>query len=142
MVTRKNCQFWLKLGVSGLWLQFESTDDYVMLYIAWSRIEEVPYCFSRSSVKCQDNLGQKSTILTKIGRSQTGTPVWIQVAMEWCTKLEVAEVSYYFSRSSAKLQDRMKHNFVDFEPNWAFLDCNFRLSWSMAMKWYTQLEIA
>ena len=47
----KNRQFWPKLGVSGLYLQFGITDGYEMMHKAWSNIEEVPYHFSRSSVK-------------------------------------------------------------------------------------------
>ena len=36
-VTRlKNCRLWPKLGVVGLWLQFECTDDYEMMHKAWS----------------------------------------------------------------------------------------------------------
>ena len=30
-----------------------------MMHKAWSSIEEVPYCFSRSSVKFQGHTGQK-----------------------------------------------------------------------------------
>ena len=47
----KNRRFWPKLGVSGLYLQFGITDGYEMMHKAWSSIEEVPYCFLRSSVK-------------------------------------------------------------------------------------------
>ena len=43
----KNCRFWPKLGVSGLYLQFEFTNGYEMLHKAWSYIKEVAYCFSR-----------------------------------------------------------------------------------------------
>ena len=38
---------------SGLQLQFEFTNGYEMMHKAWSSIEEVPYCFSRSSIKFQ-----------------------------------------------------------------------------------------
>ena len=49
----KNRQIWPRLGVSGLQLQFEFTNGYEMLHKAWSSIAEVPYRFSRSSVKFQ-----------------------------------------------------------------------------------------
>ena len=39
------------LIVSGLYLQFEFTYDDEMMHIAWRCLEEVPYCFLRSSVK-------------------------------------------------------------------------------------------
>ena len=48
-----------------------------MMHKAWSSIEEVPYCFSRSSIKFQVHTGQKLPILTRIDCFRTGTPVWI-----------------------------------------------------------------
>ena len=56
----KNQQFWPKLSVSGLQLQFEFTNGYEMMHKAWSSIGWVPYCFSRSSVKFQGHTGQKN----------------------------------------------------------------------------------
>ena len=37
-----------------------STNGYEMMHKAWSSIEEVPYCFSRSSVKFQGHTEQKN----------------------------------------------------------------------------------
>ena len=79
------------LTVSGLWLQFEFTYDDKMMHIAWCCLEEVPYCFSRSSVKFQGH-----------------------------TALKIFE----------------------FDPDWAFPDCNSSLNSPMANKWCTKLEIA
>ena len=62
-----------------------------MMHKAWSSIEEVPYCFSRSSVKFQGHLALK---------------------------------------------------IVEFDPNWAFPDCNSSLNSPMAMKCCTKLEPA
>ena len=76
---------------SGLYLQFEFTDGYEMMYKDWSRIEEVPYYFSRFSVKFQGHKGK---------------------------------------------------NISDFEPNWAFPDCQSSLNSPMALKWFTKLEVA
>ena len=87
----KNRRFWPKLGVSGLYLQFGITDGSEMMHKAWSSIEEVPYCFSRSSVKFQGHTALK---------------------------------------------------FVEFDPNWAFPDCNSSLNLPMAMKCCTKLERA
>ena len=58
---QKNHRFWPKLGVSGLLLQLEFTDGYKMMHRAWSSIVEVPYCFSRSSIKFQGHMGQNIT---------------------------------------------------------------------------------
>ena len=49
----KNRRIWPRLGVSRLVLQFEITNGYEMLHKAWSSIEEMPYCFPRSSIKFQ-----------------------------------------------------------------------------------------
>ena len=62
-----------------------------MMHRAWSSIVEVPYCFSRSYVKCQGH-----------------------------TALKI----------------------VEFDPNWAFPDCNSSLNSLMAMKCCTKLETA
>ena len=62
-----------------------------MMHKAWSRVEEVPYCFWRSSVKFQGH-----------------------------TALKIAE----------------------FDPDWAFPDCNSSLNSPMTTKWCTKLEVA
>ena len=73
-------------------IQFEFTNGYKMMHKAWSSIEEVPYCVSRSSViKFQGHTALKS---------------------------------------------------VEFDPNWAFPDCNSVLNSPMATKWCTKLEVA
>ena len=76
------------LTVSGL---FEFTYDDEMIHIAWCCLGEVPYCFSRSSVKFQG-----------------------------LAALKIAE----------------------FDPDWAFPDCNSSLNAPMAMKCCTKLEVA
>ena len=73
---KKNRWFWPKLGVTG---QFELTNGYEMIHKALNRIEEVPYFFSRSSVKFQGNTGWKIDDLNPIwvrllGRSQLSNP--------------------------------------------------------------------
>ena len=65
------------LTVSGPLLQFEFTYDDKMMHKTWSSIEEVPYCFSRLSIKFQGNMGQKKSTLTQIGRFRTVTLVRI-----------------------------------------------------------------
>ena len=47
----KKHRFWPKSGVSGLLLKFKFIDGNEMMHQAWSSLEEMPYCFSRSSVK-------------------------------------------------------------------------------------------
>ena len=55
----KYCQFWTKLGVSRLHLQFEFTDVFEMMHKAWRNIEEVPFHFFRSSIKFEGHTGKK-----------------------------------------------------------------------------------
>ena len=87
----KNRRIWPRLGVSGLLLQFEYTNGYEMMHKAWSSVEEVPYCFSSSSVKFQGYTALKIAEFD---------PDWAfpnyncslntQMVTKWCTKLEVA----------------------------------------------------
>ena len=72
-----------------------------------------------------------SPILTQIGRFQTigrsqlsnpsDLPCW---------------------RSSVKFQGHMALKIVEFDPDWAFQDCNSSLNSPMAKKWCTKLEVA
>ena len=87
----KNRRIWPRLGVSGLSLKFQFTNGYEIMHKAWSSIEVVPYCLSRSSVKFQGH-----------------------------TALKI----------------------VEFDPDWAFPDCNSSLNSPMAKKWCTKLEVA
>ena len=54
----------------------------------------------------------------------------------------IEEVPYCFSRSSVKFQGHTALKIVDFDPNWAFPDCNSSLNSPMAKKWCTKLEVA
>ena len=56
----KNLRIWPKFGVPWLYLLFEFTNGYEMMHKAWSSIEQVPYYFSRSSVKFQGHTVLKS----------------------------------------------------------------------------------
>ena len=79
------------LTVSGLWLQFEFTYDDEMMHIAWWCLGEVPYYFSRSSVKFQGHTALKNVEFDLDWafpdcNSRLNSPM----ATKWCTKLEVA----------------------------------------------------
>ena len=54
----------------------------------------------------------------------------------------IEEVPCCFSRSSVKFQGHTALKIVEFDPNWAFPDCNSSLNSQMAMKCYTKLETA
>ena len=62
-----------------------------MMHNAWSCLEEVLYCFWRSSIKFQGHTGQK---IAHFDPNWAFPPCYCslnsQMAMKWCTKLEVA----------------------------------------------------
>ena len=49
---------------------------------------------------------------------------------------------YCFSRSSVKFEGHTALKIVEFDPNWAFPDCNSSLNSPMAMKCCTKFETA
>ena len=115
------------------------------MHIAWCCLEKVPYCFSRSSVIFQGHTALKSVEFDPNwpfpdSNSSLNTPM----ATKWCTKLEVAlkRCPIFFSRLSVNFQGHTALKIVEFDPNWAFPDCNSSLNSPMAMKCYTKLETA
>ena len=52
----------------------------------------------------------------------------------------IVEVPYCFSRSYVKFQGHAALKIVEFDPNWAFPDCNSSLNSPMATKCCTKLE--
>ena len=48
---------------------------------------------------------------------------------------------YCFSRSSIKFQDHRGQKIANFDPNWAFPDCNSSLNSQMALKWCPKLNV-
>ena len=54
----------------------------------------------------------------------------------------IVEVPYCFSRSYVKFQGHTALKIIEFDPNWAFPDCNSSLNLPMAMKCCTKLETA
>ena len=54
----------------------------------------------------------------------------------------IVEVPYCFSRSYVKFQGHTALKIVEFDPNWAFPDCDSSLNSPMAMKCCTKLETA
>ena len=116
-----------------------------MMHKAWSSMEEVPYCFSRSYVKLQGHMAKKNRwFWPKLGVSG----LWLQLEFTdgyemmhraWSS---IVEVPYCFSGSYVKFQGHTALKIVEFDPNWAFPDCNSSLNSLMAMKCCTNLETA
>ena len=79
------------LAVSGLYLQFEFTYGNEIMHTAESSIEEVPYCFSRSSVKFQGHTALKfAKFDPDWAFPDCNSSLNSTMATKWCTKLEVA----------------------------------------------------
>ena len=72
-------------------LQLQFNDGYAMMQKAWSNIEGVPYCFSKSPVKFQGNTGQKIADFDPNWEfPDCNLSLNLAMALKWCTKLEVA----------------------------------------------------
>ena len=136
----KKYRFWPKIGI---FRQFEFTDGYEMMLKSWSSIEAVPYFFSRSSVKFQGHKEKLSLILSGIERFRTVTPVWIH----WWLWNSLQSLKWHrrgallFARSSIKFQGHTGEKIANFDPNWAFLDCNCSLNSPMGLRWCTKLDV-
>ena len=136
------------------------------MHKAWCCLGEVPYCFSRSSVKFQDHVAKKIVNFD---------PDWVfldcnsilntPMATKWYTQLEVAlkrhphvfqdhlsnfkvtrdkkpiNFDLNLAWSSIKCQCHMAQKIADFDPNWAFPDCNLSLNSLMDLKWCTKLHV-
>ena len=57
----------------------------------------------------------------------------------WCC---LGEVPYCFLRSSVKVQGHTALKIVEFDPDWAFPECNSSLNSPMGTKCCTKLEVA
>ena len=94
----------------------------------------------RSEVKVTDvhEKGQRSKVKVKLWLQFEFTYGDEMMHKAWCC---LEEVPYRFSRSSIKFQGHTAKKIVDFDPNWAFPDCNSSLNSPMAMKWCTKLYV-
>ena len=84
--------FWTELSVSGLSPQFEFPGGFEMIYKAWSMIGEVPYYFSRSSIKFQGHTGQKITNFdSNWAFLDCNCSLNSPMGLKWRTKLDVVQ---------------------------------------------------
>ena len=120
---QKRQQFSPKLGVSRLWLQLEFTDGLEILDKSWHSIEEVPYCFQGHPFNFKVTRDKKCRFYPI-----RAFPDWNSclMALKRYTELEVAlkRCPIVFSRPSVKFQGYIGQKNADFDPNWAFPDCN------------------
>ena len=83
-------------------------------------------------------------IWSRLERFRTVTQLWIHQCYKMMHKAwsRIEEGPYCFSRSYLDLQGHTVLKIIEFDPNWAFLDCNSSLNSPVAMKWCTKLEVA
>ena len=83
-------------------------------------------------------------VTTQLNRFRTVTPVWIQIWWwnDAYSFMLLRRGFLLFFRSSVKLQGHTAQKIVEFDPDWAFPDCNSSLNSPMAKKWCTKLEVA
>ena len=116
--------------VTPVWIYQRRRND------AWSSIEDVPYSFSRSSVKFQGHTVKKSRFWPILGVSGL---LFLFEFIEGYQMMHKAwgsmeEVPDCFSRSSVKFRGHTGHKFTHFDPNWVFPDCYSCLNLLKAMK--------
>ena len=107
-------------------------------------LEEVPYCFSRSSVKLQGHTAKKNVDFDPIWaftdcNSSSNSPM----AMKWCIKLDVVQerCPIVFQGHPSNFKVTWDKKIATFYPNWAFPDCNSSLNIPMALKCCTKLNV-
>ena len=116
-----------------------------MMHKAWSSIEEVPYCFSRSYVKSQGHAAKKiDDFDTHWAFPDCNSSLNSPMAMKWRIELEVTwrRCPIVFEGHTPNCKVTRLKKIVDFDPNWAFPDCISSLESPMATKWCTKLETA
>ena len=116
-----------------------------MMYKAWSRIGEVPYWFSRSSVKFQGRNGQNiADFEPNWAFPDRNSRLNSLMALKWCTKLNIVQnmCPIVFQGHPSNFKVTRLKKIIDFDRNWAFPDCNSSLHSPMGTKWCTKLEDA
>ena len=114
-----------------------------MMLKVWSSIEEVPYFFHDHLSNFKVTRDKKSSLLTQIERFLTVTPVWIH----WWLWNDAQSLKQHrrgallFFKVIRRISRSHGTKIADFDPNWAFPDCNSSLNSPMALKWWTKLSI-
>ena len=93
--------------------------------------------------------GQRSKVKvtefkTPFSRFRTVTTVWIHI-WRWnhaYSLMLLRRGALLFCKVTRQISRSYDWKIIDFDPNWAFPDCNSSLNSPMAMKWCTKLEAA
>ena len=87
---------------------------------------------------------KKLSILTQIGRFSSVTPIWIHWWLwDYAQSLKQhRRGALSFFKVICQISRSCGTKITDFDPNWAFPDCNSSLNWHMVMNWCTKLDVA
>ena len=109
-------------------IQFEFTDGYKIIHIAWNRKEKksclIVFQGYLSNFKVTED--KYFAVFYPNWALRTATLVWINQWLQmthkaWTSK---AEVPCCFARSSVKFKVHTGHKIIDFDTNWPFPDSN------------------
>ena len=95
-----------------------------MMHKAWSSMEEVPYCFSRSSIKFQVHIALKIVEFDPNWAFPDCNSSWIHRWL-WNVAQSLKQQRRYallFSKVIHQISRSHGTNITDFDPNWAFPD--------------------
>ena len=92
--------------------------------------------------------GQRSKVkvtevTTQLNRFRTVTPVWIHIWWwnDAYSLMLLRRGALLFFKVIRQIQGHTALKIVEFDPDWAFPDCNSSLNSPMATKWCTKLEV-
>ena len=106
-------------------------------YYQWQKWR--PCKRSRSEVKGQGHRGHDPNF-----RFRTVTPVWIHIWWwnDTYSLMLLRRGALLFFQVIRQISRSHGAKIAEFDPDWAFPDCNSSLNSPMAMKWCTKLEVA
>ena len=94
-----------------------------MMHKAWSGTEEVPYCFSSSSIRFQGHTGRQIIDLVPVfERFRAIIHGWLRNDTD--SSRSMKDEPYCFSKSSIKFQGYTGQKMIELDPIWAFVDSN------------------
>ena len=103
----------------------------------------MPYCFSRSSIKFQGHTGKIANFDPNWAFPDCNSSLNIPMALKCCTRLNVVKkrCPNVFQCHPSNFKVTRDKKIANFDPNWAFPDCNSSLNTPMAFKCCTKFNV-
>ena len=94
--------------------------------------------------QCQRSKVKVTEVNTQLNRFRTVTPVWIHIWWwnEAYSLMMLRRGALLFLKVIRQISRSQALKSVEFDPDWAFPDCNSSLNSPMTTKWCTKLEVA